>query len=92
MTVLIVVGAYVGIGVGVSLVTAYLTALDARLAQKDPNWDEDAPIAVGLGLLWPLALVIAGARWAVDRIGRGVDAAAIATAEDRRRKRQEEDE
>lgn len=91
ITTLVIVGIYVGVGIGVSLVDAYIAALEARLAQKEPLWDEDAPAAIGLGLVWPIALVIAGAWWTFKWIGRGVDDAAIAVAEDRRR-RQEEDE
>lgn len=91
MTSLIVLGAYVGIGVGVALVIAYRVALNARLAQKEPRWDEDAPAAIGLGITWPFILTIIVAWWVIAQIGRGIDAAAIAVAEDRRR-RQEEDE
>lgn len=83
-TTLIIVGGYAAVGLVVGLVIAYRCALDARLAGKRPDWDEDAPAVVGLGLLWLPALVVWAAMWAFRAIGSAIDAAATADAESRR--------
>lgn len=79
----LIIGGYVLVGLVVGLVIAYMIRLDDRLADRPTDWDEGAPIAFAIGIIWPVAaLVWCGSRL-LALIRRGIDTAVEAEVEER---------
>lgn len=81
---IIAAAVYLTVGLAAAAVAAYAHALSCRLSGLPPNWGGAGPIIGSYVVAWPFILLVLGAVAAVRAAGRGIDRAAVRTAERRR--------
>lgn len=81
----LVITGYAIVGIGAAVVIAYYDRLEHRLAEREHEWGDVAPSAIGVGMLWPIFLLIAAIWGLLALVGRLIDDAVQAAVEDRAR-------
>lgn len=81
----LIITGYVIVAAGTAVVLEYRERLECRLAEEEHDWDDTAPTSIGLGLVWPITLLILAGYGVLAVADRLIDDAVQAEVEDRAR-------